>query len=74
MWQHWTRVNSQSPGILKDLEEKVKKKNIQLWQLEQMSFFLFGGFWFGFCPGWLAGSLYSFPGAAIEQNTTEWVV
>ena len=32
-------MNSQSPGILKDLEEKVKKKNIQLWQLEQMRFF-----------------------------------
>ena len=32
------------------------------------------GFWFGFCPGWLAGSLYSFPGVAIEQNNTEWVV
>ena len=40
-------MNSQSPGILKDLEEKVKRKNIQLWHLEQMRFFRLVGFWFG---------------------------
>ena len=41
-------MNSQSPGILKDLEEKVKKKNIQLWQLEQTRFFFVWWFlvWF----------------------------